>query len=72
MYPWDAVIVRLSDEKHLTTVFGRTTDEALAEARSWVVDEEAVETMASEYPTVRSLHVDDQGRDAEAPQSVKV
>jgi hypothetical protein len=65
-YPWDAVVTRLSDDKRMTIIAASTVERAVLEAREWIVLEEGVVT----FPALPvTLHVDDQGRDAEAPQA---
>ena len=68
--PFDAVVYRLSDGERMTICVGGTYETALFAAREWVRDEEGTENPHDFTPMI--LHVDDQGRDAEAPQSVKV
>jgi hypothetical protein len=63
MYPWHAVITRLADNWPVRVEREHTADKALGAAREWI---------ASTHDFAFSIHVDDQGRDAEAPQSVKV
>jgi hypothetical protein len=71
MLPWDAVVIRLSDEKRMTVCVGKYVYQAIAAAREWVQDEEGTDATAA-WDEPQTLYVDDQGRDAEAPQSVKV
>jgi hypothetical protein len=68
--PWEAAVYRISDDQRVTVCVGLTRTEAEAAAREWVRDEEE----NPEGPPSQSaiLYVDDHGRDAEAPQSVKV
>jgi hypothetical protein len=64
-FPWKANVYRLSDDAHRHSAVGMTAEEAVSDARAIIARENAA-------PEPFSLHVDDQGRDAEAPQSVKV
>jgi hypothetical protein len=66
--PWDARIIRLSDNRLSTICTGTTRYTAADAARQWVRDEES----PLDLEHGNSFYVDDQGRDAEAPQSVKV
>jgi hypothetical protein len=65
VYPWKANIYRLSDDMHVSSQVGETRDAALGDARAYIARDNAA-------PEPSTVHVDDQGRDAEAPQSVKV
>jgi hypothetical protein len=69
--PWDAVVYRLSDDERVTVVVGPTAYAALQEAREWVRDEENAADYVSTWDMTQHF-VDDQGRDAEAPQSVRI
>jgi hypothetical protein len=62
--PWDAVVYRVSDNARMTVCYGTNAREATDAAREWVRDEEGVEVNFAP----QTLYVDDQGRDAEAPQ----
>lgn len=68
-YPWDAVVTRLSDDKRMTIEVGSTSERAIDKAREFVRTEEQ---RVYQIHEPLSFYVDDQGRDAEAPQSVKV
>jgi hypothetical protein len=64
--PWIARVYRLSDDAYVTHAWSDASDAVATRARKWIVLRESI---TSEPVTV---YVDDQGRDAEAPQSVKV
>jgi hypothetical protein len=66
IFPWMGVIVRLVDDWPVRVERERTAEHALEAARQWIADE------YSWAKTPTYFYVDDQGRDAEAPQSVKV
>jgi hypothetical protein len=65
LYGWEAAIWRVADNWPVR-IERRSTREGVEDAaRRWIRDENAA-------PNESIVYVDDQGRDAEAPQSVKV
>ncbi len=64
--PWIARAYRLSDGEYVTHAWAADSVQAECKARVWVVNYEG-----NMRPTI-TAYVDDQGRNAEAPQSVKV
>ena len=63
--PWIARIYRLSDDEYVQHAWGVLPDAAEESARSWI-------RASQSSPPIVTVYVDDLGRDAEAPQSVKV
>jgi hypothetical protein len=66
--PWIARVYRLSDDERVTFAWGESEALVIEDARAWILRYEST----PEAFTGRTVHVDDQGRDAEAPQSVRV
>jgi hypothetical protein len=64
--PWIARVYLLSDDSYAMHVWADSLKAAEKQARQWIAFRESI---SSEH---RTVYVDDQGRDAEAPQSVKV
>jgi hypothetical protein len=65
LYGWEAKITRLDDEWPVRIEHRDSAGEAMDAARKWLAADNA-------YTAPLVVYVDDQGRDAEAPQSVKV
>jgi hypothetical protein len=64
--PFIARVYRLSDDEYVTRAWAEASDKAEIKAREWIAFREGMPEES------RTSYVDDQGRDAEAPQSVKV
>jgi hypothetical protein len=67
IFPWEAKIVRLSDDWPMHVERRSNADGAIYAARQWIKDESLAPV---DLPLM--VYVDDQGDNAEAPQSVKV
>jgi hypothetical protein len=67
LWPFEAKIVRLSDDWPVRVERRSTAHDAELAAKRWIQRDSA-----NPLSIPRVVYVDDQGRDAEAPQSVKV